>query len=356
MGKSKITVIPESIRFLKISDEEYFGNPEYKNYISNSKLKLINPDEGGSPELWENGILLQYSESFEVGTAVHAILLQPNYFYISNIRKPSGKLGLFANKVYDYKQNPEEKRSVNEIYQQASIDVDYYSGKLSEKRLATALETCIPYWKQRDENKEILSESKLPIYLSEKMFSISESCMNEISSNSQFKDLLYPEGLINNPEYYNEYAILCDILVETEEYSIILPFKLKLDNFTIDFDNSILTLNDLKTTGKPADYFMGNKVKSTLEDGTEYEQWYDGSFQKYHYYRQLAVYLWILQCYIQKEYGIICKSKANILLVETIPEFKSRICPISNAQIQKGLKEIKNLLILVADLEWKKKK
>ena len=47
-----------------------------------------------------------------------------------------------------------------------------------------------------------------------------------------------------------------------------------------------MTLNDLKTSGKPAKYFMGNFVK--FPDGTTV--WYDGSFQKYHYYRQMGEY------------------------------------------------------------------
>lgn len=34
----------ESIRREKISDQEYFSK-KYSNYISNSRLKLINPDQ-----------------------------------------------------------------------------------------------------------------------------------------------------------------------------------------------------------------------------------------------------------------------------------------------------------------------
>jgi hypothetical protein len=51
----QVEIIPESIRLLKIDDATYFG-PEYKDYISNSKLKLINPDEGGSREKYEQGL------------------------------------------------------------------------------------------------------------------------------------------------------------------------------------------------------------------------------------------------------------------------------------------------------------
>lgn len=59
------------IKFLNIKggdipDEEYFKMPG----ISNSKLKLINPDEGGSPELYLQGFPHNYNVSLEVGTFI----------------------------------------------------------------------------------------------------------------------------------------------------------------------------------------------------------------------------------------------------------------------------------------------
>ena len=50
-----ISPILESLQVLDIPDSEYFGE-KYRDYISNSKLRLINPDEGGSPELWKQGL------------------------------------------------------------------------------------------------------------------------------------------------------------------------------------------------------------------------------------------------------------------------------------------------------------
>ena len=47
----KITPLIETIKFLEISDEEYFSEA-YSDYISNSRLKLINPEQGGSPEAY----------------------------------------------------------------------------------------------------------------------------------------------------------------------------------------------------------------------------------------------------------------------------------------------------------------
>ena len=37
-----IEIVPESIQLIKMTDEEYFSD-KYKDYISNSKLGLLNP-------------------------------------------------------------------------------------------------------------------------------------------------------------------------------------------------------------------------------------------------------------------------------------------------------------------------
>jgi len=44
-----VEILTNSIQLLNLSDEEYFSDI-YANYTSNSKLKLINPLEGGSPK------------------------------------------------------------------------------------------------------------------------------------------------------------------------------------------------------------------------------------------------------------------------------------------------------------------
>ena len=61
------------------------------------------------------------------------------------------------------------------------------------------------------------------------------------------------------------------------------------------------------------------------------------------------MYLWLLACYMQSQ-GINYKAKANMVVVETIPEFQTKIYPVSNKDITKGIAEFKNLLIQVA--EW----
>ena len=278
-----IEIVPESIQLIKMTDEEYFSE-KYKDYISNSKLGLLNPEQDGSMELYTAGFKSKYSDSFELGSVVHAMLLQSEYYRISDIRKPNSKLGIFADKVYEYMLKGIDKKSAIE---KASIDADYYAGKLTDKRLETALASCEPYWEKRKEYSLKMGEEVSEItdlYISEPIFNKFSSCMEGVN-NSKIKKLLYPESILSDIEVYNEYAILAEIIVKTDDKEVRLKIKGKLDNFTIDHESETVTLNDLKTTGKPVGFFMGNYVSV---EGSSEKVWYDGSFQKYHYHRQMG--------------------------------------------------------------------
>ena len=63
----QITPIMDSVFREKISDEVYFS-PKYSGYISNSRLKLINPDQGGCPSLYQKGFSNNKTQSLALGT------------------------------------------------------------------------------------------------------------------------------------------------------------------------------------------------------------------------------------------------------------------------------------------------
>lgn len=341
-----IEIVPESIQLIKMTDEEYFSE-KYKDYISNSKLGLLNPEQDGSMELYTAGFKSKYSDSFELGSVVHAMLLQSEYYRISDIRKPNSKLGIFADKVYEYMLKGIDKKSAIE---KASIDADYYAGKLTDKRLETALASCEPYWEKRKEYSLKMGEEVSEItdlYISEPIFNKFSSCMEGVN-NSKIKKLLYPESILSDIEVYNEYAILAEIIVKTDDKEVKLKIKAKLDNFTIDHESETVTLNDLKTTGKPVGFFMGNYVSV---EGSSEKVWYDGSFQKYHYHRQMGLYLWLLNLALYHTRGLKYKLRSNMLVIETIPEYKSRVYAVNKKQITKGLADFKKLIMLIVNNE-----
>lgn len=274
-----IELIPDSVRMVKMSDKEYFG-PEYREYISNSKLGLLNPDEGGSFEKFMTGFKQDYSDSFELGTAIHNMTLQPDVYNISPITKPNGKLGVFVESVLKHRR---QGKTIKESLFLASSDADYFAGKLSDTRIKTAIKSGLKFYMQSknitDDNILFLSDSLYPKY---------QSCIKSLN-NRTIKSVLNPSGLLTPVEIFNEFAIFGELKVTLDSGEVkIIKVKGKLDNFIIDHDSNSLVLNDLKTTSKPVGFFMGNNVKIINDEGKEAVQWYDGSFQKYHYYRQMG--------------------------------------------------------------------
>jgi hypothetical protein len=346
---AEIHIRPGTIRLVKMTDDEYFAE---KGYISNSKLGLINPDEDGSFEKFESQIKSEYSESFALGSAIHASVLQPDYFTIPNIDKPSGKLGLFAEEMYKLRSRG---LPIHKAIPLASERADYYAGKLKDKRLKTALQSSIPFYLQR--MKYETEYGVEPIFISAAMRVKYDKCMINIKNDPEIMEMLSPEGLLRPAEFYNEYVIFCEvdyIDTETGECTII-KIKGKLDNFTINHETETLTLNDLKTTGKPVEYFMGNHVEVFNQETKQKETvWYNGSFQHYRYYRQMGIYIWLLLAAAKEIHGLSYKPKCNMLVVETIPEFNCKVYPVNGRQINFGLEEFKKLLTLV--VEWMKTK
>lgn len=334
MSDFTLEIIPESIQMIKMSDEEYFSS-KYKEYISNSKLSLLNPLEGGSYDLFSNGFPNKYSESYEFGSVIHSILLQPESYNISDINKPSGKLGLFAEEFYKLRKT---KVKIADAIKQASINSDYYSNSFTKKRIQTAISSSLDFYLKR-----IKDTSTNSIYLSKAIKDKAVQCLDCIK-NSDIPKFLNPDSIFGEVESFNEYAIFCEILVKyTSGLEVILKIKGKIDNFTINRETSTITLNDLKTTGKPVNYFMGNFINNQTE-------WIDGSFQKYHYYRQMGMYLFLLQAAIKQLKNIHNYTlKSNMLVIESFPNFNSRIFVVNGNYIKAGLDEFKELINLVVN-------
>jgi len=309
---SYLEIILDSIRFEKISDEEYFSD-KYKDYISSSQLKLLDPSNGGSLEKFHLGLQPLSSDYIELGNAIHCMLLQPDFYEISNITKPAGKLGKFADRMIE----------INGVtvddYIRVAKEIDYYSGKLTKKRIENIENEYFFYWQQRRNEQK---SEKCKIYLSNSNLNKYNNCINNID-----KEIL---NLLNSEENYNEFAIFADVKIVIDDKEVILKLKGKIDNLSIDEKNGIAILNDIKTTSNSIEYFM------------------ESSFNKYKYYRQLSFYLWLLSSYFKK----IGKSyifNINIIAIETVPNFSSKIIKVNKHQIDRGIDEIKTLLLTLGN-------
>ena len=329
-----IKLIPnlESVYREKISDAIYFSD-QYSDYISNSRLKLINPDQMGSPSKYQKGFTSETTQSLSIGSAVHELLLQPNDFtLVYNIDKPPAKLGQVIEQVY---KNRMSNQTIYDSIVNACKQIHYYENSLTNSRISFIIREGLKYYFQL---KQYIHDEGA-ILLSKRDRIIVEKCIDNLQRSSQVQSLLNPIDLFGDPiQSFNEDAFFINLDGSYLDQTCILKIKMKADNWSIDVDNKIITLNDLKTTGHLLSQFMQS----------------DGSFFNFHYSRQFAMYLWILLRYCEKEYGYNkeeWKVKCNVIVSETTADNRCCVFSINSEYLEKGRKEFCKLLKMVAYCE-----
>lgn len=326
----KLRPLIETLQVLDISDEEYFGSG-YRDYISNSRLKLINPEQDGSPEKYFKGIQSTYSDSLAFGTAVHQLVLQPNEFVlIESVDRPTAKAGLMADELFPIFRDKSVVTEEDII--KASDKLDYYKGKMTDERMEALRIKCENYYAQRlaYEWGSKFDKDRIPVYLDPKSRERLNACLNSVKNNTDIQKLLHPEYIMTEPKSLNEVCVLLDMEAEVEGEIVPLKLKAKLDNFTICPDDNVVTLNDLKTTG----HYL-----------TRFEE----SWENYHYYRQMGMYGWLLMLAAERIYGMENPDmKMNMLLVSTVPNYHAGVFKVSKKEMLRGFKEFNKLLKMVA--------
>lgn len=325
--KVKVTPILDSLKLEDIDDSVYFSE-KYSDYISNSRLgKLVT--EGA--ESFFAGLKSEYLASFETGSLIHQIVLQGDkYQVVDGVFKPTAKAGLMAESLY--KSNGKTPTD-NEI-KAKSYEIGYYKDKLSKNIISKFREKAEPYWRNRfiyEQNNPIKEGDKERIYTDEKNFELLNNCLKTLNANKDIQKLLNPSNPLSDPIIGNEKTILLDIWMEVPGYEKRqYKLKAKLDNFSIDTEDNILTVNDLKTTSRPVAIF----------DPTYYS-----------YQREIAFYSWLLKLVAKKYYNIEkATTQGNFLVVSTIPEYETRVYPMTSKLFLSGWKEALYLLKTVAYL------
>ena len=324
----KITPILETLQLLKITDEEYFSS-KYKDYISNSRLGLLNPKQDGSPEKFFKGFVNDgYVSCFELGSAVHELYLQSDYFTLApDMSRPSAKLGAMAD--YLYPKFLKYKRVSKQDIIEASSAINYYKDKMTDTLINNVVTKSKPYWEQRKKYKE--NKDKTTIYLDSKTIDTVSNCVLALQSNKQIDRLVHPEVFLTEPISENELAILLDVKAECPNgKSIVLHLKSKLDNFTID--DNVITVNDVKTIGKVLSEASNNIIR-------------------FHYNREIAMYAYLLKLYVENFKDIKNPEiKGNFLWVSTIPHYYTKVTSLTKEDFIEGFHEFKTLLRYAAYL------
>ena len=322
----KITPILDTLRLEDIDDDVYFS--EYsKEYISNSRLgKLV---KEGVEAFFKNEPS-PYNPSFETGSLIHQQVLQPESFeVIEGVFKPTAKAGLMAEALY----KSDGTIPTDDEIKSMSYKIGYYKDKLTSNRLKEFRSKAEPYWRDRflfEKNNPHVERSKTRIYTDEKNFELLTNCLKTLGENKDIQKLLHPiGGVVEDPIVGNERTILLDIEMKIPDYEPkIYHLKAKLDNFSIDTEENIITVNDLKTTSRPANQF-------------------DPTF--FSYQREIAFYSWLLKLVSNKFYNLEKPAiKGNFLVVSTIPDYNTLVYPMTSKLFKSGIEEVKYLLRCVA--------
>lgn len=318
----KITPLLDTLRLEDISDEIYFSK-KYSNYISNSRLGILLKE--GAEAFFKGLGNQEYNSSFFFGGLLHQQYLQPeSYEVVEGVYTPTAKARLMALELYNPKGIPPTDDEIRE----ASYKIGYYKNKLIPSRITELRNKCSDFWRDRviyEKHNPIKEGDKKRIYVDEKSYSLLNHCLNSINNNKEFNKLIHPEGILETPYSANERAILLDVQVEIPNYeSRIFKLKSKLDNFTIDKEENVITINDLKTTSRLA----------TLFDPTYF-----------HYQRELGMYSFMLKQCAKKFFGLDNpKVKGNFLVISVVPEYNSLVYPMNNTLFKQGFNEFKYLL------------
>lgn len=328
----KITPLIDTLRLQKIDDNEYFS-AKYSGYISNSRLSLIDPKEGGSPEAFFEGLSKhnKYSDALIFGSAVHELVLQPEYFHLcTSVDRPSSKAGFMADYLYPFYLKNLSDEKFRDVLLDASNKIGYYKGKFDKDKQEALIAKCTPYWESRQkyESQDLHST---PIYLDAKSRDRVIQCVSALDNNQTIQGLLHPSGLITDPISENEKAILLDVKVSVGNLDpFIFRIKAKVDNYTVEYDLNRIVVNDVKTIGKVLSEFSNN-------------------FNRFHYYRELSLYSWLMSLVATYKYKMSnCIVMSNCLVVSTIPKYYTKVFTLSKCDFKKGWEEFKYLLKLAA--------
>lgn len=325
LSNIKFTPLLDTLRLQKISDAEYFS-ASYSDYISNSRLKDINPKQEGSIQKFLDGMQAHrlFLPSLPLGSAVHEMILQPEYFELRPeiTSKPSAKAGFVADEILSIaadKRNPTK----DEILRACSV-VDYYSGLLTDTQYNNLVEKIMPYI---NDMLNLEHGEKEPIILDVKQMQTAKLCIEALENNQKVQELLHPAGCISE----NEQAILLDVNVSLPDLGdIVVRLKSKLDNYTIDKFSNTITVNDIKTHGRTVDTF-------------------DNSMEAFHYMREMGMYSYLLKLCADKFYDIHDPViKSNFLVVSTIPQYYTKVVPMTEELFKRGFYEFRYLLKLAA--------
>lgn len=306
--------------------------------VSNSALKHINPEQGGSPaefkRYWDGTLPSLKTSALEFGNLVHLAVLEPHLLnYVVDKTNTPDKIRDIVREVYENvkpKADPFnlDAPSINDFitYGPAIISacdkLSYGATWREETRLNKVLEQGGSYF-----NLLAQAEANEEFVITQSQADRLDSCLAGINRDPVGQSMIYmvseeyTNGKPNDVEYLNEQEVVW------KQDGLSFPLKGKIDRLRIDHKNSEFTVIDLKTTGKSLSQFPD-------------------SFEQYHYARQMAAYEIAAAKFVADKFGEGYKPSHRhiIVAVETKGDYRAGKFIIKRKTIDAGRAEYNALL------------
>lgn len=322
---------------------DYYKYSEHEGVpiVSNSRLNAFNPDQGGSPKKFKDGIDFESKRSspLESGSALHTAILEPHKYIIAKNNRPSARLGEVCDYILNELAPSKAQKFISNfnkrLVAKAYDAQNYYANRTIEWRYNHFKENgALAYVREqlKSADKIFLTEDE-----ERRVKGMAEAVRADLH------EIVMPENGSPEKEIY-----WYEIVEITNEFGlpveVKIPCKAKIDNHFPEVSINLpdkWTLVDLKTTSSAIPTFMGSKVM-----GDEEFIFKPGSFQKFRYYRQGAIYARAMQV----AYNIEDIHSINVVfaVVNSYPPHETGVFTISNTYIDLGLQEFYSLLTKLA--------
>lgn len=295
--------------------------------ISNSSLSGIDPSVGGSPQLFldffRDDVERKTSIQMDRGSLLHLWhedskkAPEDKQFIVADIEKPSDMMASWCERIFSMiaLSGVSHENCADEVIH-ATREEAYKNIKDNKKLIEKFESDGRAYY-------NFLVEANGKIAVTAETKRILEGQTTSILGHDKANRVLFGAMPENAERFIEEEVYWTTSVAISEDKTIEVKFKAKLDNIVIRWDKKIIYLNDLKTTGKPVSLFKR-------------------SFVNYRYYRQLAFYCQALnQFLIQK--GITDISDwvfiPRIVAVDSTKFFNTAVFGIDAKWQEKGMQE-----------------
>jgi len=309
-------------------------NEEYSSltidHISHSSLNALSVSPRYFRKYKERELEEYKSRALDIGSAIHCYILRPmdfnEEFFTSDVVPVGGMMGVFIETIVAIEKD--DFNGLDGLSVESTLD-DIYCLAHETAGFKTKIETVIKNFEKSDNQDyyKLLKDHYGMIHLTDKEFSIVVNCRNSIMYHKLCNDLFVDTPLDNrltfNEKELNFSTDGTGFELEHNSYKI----KSIIDRLIIDRDNNVIYLIDLKTTSSSVYNF-------------------EGSYRKYKYYRQLALYKQAMSYVCEKlklnlaDFVIKC----YIVAVQTTGLNECVVYEPSEKDLKKGEKEIDSLL------------